>query len=482
MSEVLIIGGGVSGITAGICALKAGHRVTVCEKNPVSGGNLTAWKRQGYTIDNCIHWLTGTNKACSMYGMWELTGALGDDVEVIKPGLLYTVEHEGESLSLLRDLDAVVARMFELSPEDKKEIKDFYKVVTAICGVLGISGVNKDQKLPYIKLLPYVPAFLKYYNHSTGEIAARFKHPLLRKYFTYLMGTEFSAFDFAFVTATFVGDNADLPRGMSLAMAQRMEERFLSLGGRLLLKKKAERINLEGGHAVSVSFADGEEISADYFITAVDPEVTFGKLLDVPVPKDLKKQIDNPLYRRFSSYHIQYGLDMERAPFEENLFIDVPDEYRAVVGNHRIMLREFSLEPEFAPQGKSTIQVMIYCYEEGAERFVKLAEDKAAYKERKEKLERVVREIVVKRFPEFEDRLTLLDMWTPATFERFTGAKNGAYMSFINPKKTAPTDLKYTLDGVDNVILASQWQISPGGLPNAAAAGIKAARIIPKEV
>ena len=57
--KVAIIGGGVAGLTAGIYLQKDGFNVEIFEKCGVVGGNLTGWKRNGYQIDNCIHWLTG---------------------------------------------------------------------------------------------------------------------------------------------------------------------------------------------------------------------------------------------------------------------------------------------------------------------------------------------------------------------------------------------------------------------------------------
>ena len=77
MANILIIGGGVSGLSAGIYAQMHGHHAIVCEQHFIPGGNLTGWDRGGYHIDNCIHWLTGTNPSSPLYPMWEDLGALG---------------------------------------------------------------------------------------------------------------------------------------------------------------------------------------------------------------------------------------------------------------------------------------------------------------------------------------------------------------------------------------------------------------------
>ena len=61
MSKIVIIGGGVAGLTAGICARLNGYDAVIFEKHRIAGGNLTGWDRGGFHIDNCVHWLTGTN-------------------------------------------------------------------------------------------------------------------------------------------------------------------------------------------------------------------------------------------------------------------------------------------------------------------------------------------------------------------------------------------------------------------------------------
>ena len=79
MAGIVIIGGGVTGLSAGIHLLadsEQAHRVTVCERHTVPGGNLTGWVRGGCYIDNCVHWLVGTNPATALYREWVKLGAL----------------------------------------------------------------------------------------------------------------------------------------------------------------------------------------------------------------------------------------------------------------------------------------------------------------------------------------------------------------------------------------------------------------------
>jgi phytoene dehydrogenase-like protein len=61
MSErrIVIIEAGIAGPAAGRYARTNGYRTHIVEMHDKPSGLRTVWTRQGYTIDGCIHWLTG---------------------------------------------------------------------------------------------------------------------------------------------------------------------------------------------------------------------------------------------------------------------------------------------------------------------------------------------------------------------------------------------------------------------------------------
>ena len=68
-------------------------------------------------------------------------------------------------------------------------------------------------------------------------------------------------------------------------------------------------------------------------------------------------------------------------------------------------------------------------------------------------------------FPELKGKLAVLDVWTPATYKRYTGAETGSFMSFAFSGGAYPKKLGNRVKGVKNLILATQWLRPPGGLP-----------------
>lgn len=127
--KAVIVGGGISGLTAGIYSLKAGFETEIYEKNRIVGGECTGWDREGYHIDNCIHWLIGTKEGSSLNNIWKDVGALEDDVEIIQSDKMYTSELDGEKITLWKDLERTEKELIALSPEDEIEIKKLIKYV-----------------------------------------------------------------------------------------------------------------------------------------------------------------------------------------------------------------------------------------------------------------------------------------------------------------------------------------------------------------
>ena len=481
MANIAIVGGGVAGLSAGIYAQMNGHNATIYERHFKAGGNLTGWDRNGYHIDNCIHWLTGTNPLNEFYKMWEDLGALGN-VEVYQADTLYTFEKDGQSISLSNRIDKVKADMLRISPEDKGEILSFIRAVKALQYLNGFSGKDCDQKSTFMQKILSAPSLMKYSKLTTGDLAKRFKHPLLRGFIESFMTDYFSSLALIMVFATFCGENGGIPKGSSCAMAERMVERFLSLGGKLLLRKGVSEINVRGEEALSVTLEDGTVEKADYVILATDPAATFGKLLDKKLmPKALRKQYDDPRMIRFSSYHCAFSCDSAELPFHSDLVVEVPEKYRDELNTSYMMIREFSHEKSFSPEGKSLIQTMIYCVEDDACEFIELSRDKVAYKEKKSKIAEDIKDIITDKLPALREKLQCVDVWTPATYRRYVNSEMGSFMSFALPSGSMPKKISNSIKGLKNVVLATQWLQAPGGLPIAAMSGVDAIKTILKK-
>ena len=186
MKKVVIIGGGIAGLSAGIFAQKNGFESIILEKNRNLGGECTGWDRQGYHIDSCIHWLVGTKEGTPIRRLWETVGAL-DGIEIYHPESFLAFEHEGVTVHFYCDLGRLNSSWMEISPEDKDTIEEFCKDIKKLQSFefpIGkpVDMMNILEKFKYIASMKDVgPIMQKYGKISSQEYAKTFKHPALRE-------------------------------------------------------------------------------------------------------------------------------------------------------------------------------------------------------------------------------------------------------------------------------------------------------------
>jgi phytoene dehydrogenase-like protein len=489
MKKVIIIGAGIAGMTTGILLQKAGYQTEIFEKNAVAGGQCTGWKREGYFIDNCIHWMTGTKEGSDLYELWKEIGALGDEVELCEKKMFYSSKLNGQTLTFWRDADRTRKEMLALSPSDEKEINKLMDYVK----------LAEDMKVPVEK--PFdamnVWEFMKlgmsmkkmgkvmkeYGRKDIKEIALRFKHPLIQRAIMDYMPPGYLAYAFLVSYATVTSGNGDVPKGGSLEMAMRIARKYKETGGIIHTNTNVERIRLSGKIAEGILLQGGKEISADYVVCACDTNYTFHKLLpETYMPKLLKKQYDErKKYPVTSGFQVAYAVD---GVFPELTGTKVFSCREIEIGNHTVSamsINSYDYEPDFAPEGKTIIQTNFIQNEADYKYWDKIYSNKEKYAQKKNEIAQQAMERVIMEYPNLKGKIKILDVWTPMTYARYCNSFHGAYMSFITTKQAKSIITPGIIGGIDNVLLASQWLMGPGGLPAAAATGKFAAwRIIKK--
>lgn len=474
VKKVLIVGGGVAGLSAGIFAQKNGLESHIYEKHTVAGGNLTGWNRKGYHLDNCVHWLTGTNPKNGYYPLWEEIGAI-DDKSIYQPSLFFASELNGEQIVMSADVEETRRRMHEISPADAKETDKFIRAVKSFMkrdNILAEKDRVKGEKLSMLALLSYLKVSLQ-------DLADRFKHPLLKKLFTdYIMG-EYSSLALIAAYAAFAGGNGALPVGGSKAMADKIAARYTDMGGDLRLGTGVSAVIRSKRRIIGIVLEDGSRIFGDYVIFACDPSVTFS-MIEEKMPKGVAKNIGGKKMPVYSSMHCAYAVDSAKMPFEGNLIIQTESNDPLIPD--RLILREYSHESGFAPEGKNVLQVLIYIKDEQSEEWMRLrSEDRAAYRARKNELAAELERCIAARFPELDGKMSLLDFWTPATYKRYFDGHGGTWMGVLLPGRL-PLVKETRISGLKNAFLATQWVRAPGGLPNALTGGELAVKSMLKQI
>lgn len=480
VKTITIIGGGIAGLSAGIYAQKNGFESVILEKHSLAGGQCTGWNRQGYHIDGCIHWLSGTKADSDLNKLWHEVGAL-DGVEIIHPESFMCFEHNGQRAYIYRDLERLQQSWCELSPEDAAFIEEFCGDVRSLQSFSfpvdkpgDMMGLGEKIKM-MLSMKEAGRILGKYGKMTLTEFAERFTHPALREGFASMAPEQYNAAMIFFAIAAFTTDEASIPTGGSRALAQRMVERYRNLGGRLETGCEIASLEVNGRQVTGVADRKGRHWHSDYFIAACDAHFVYHDLLqgrhnDPAFEKRFKQPDTYPLA---SEILVAIGFNGRIDELSEPLpwSVNYPIEPICVNGREidRLTLKHFSHEPGFAPEGRTLLVYDINQFHDDYEAWA--AMDTATYKAEKQRIGEEVIAATETRFPVMRGRLSLLDVATPRTYERYCNAYRGAFMAFFPSVKIKMMDHSGRIKGLDNLVLSGQWLQPPGGLPIALTSG-----------
>lgn len=431
--KILIIGGGVAGLSAGSYARMNGYEATVLEQHAITGGLCAAWQRKGFLFDGCIHFLVGSSPCSPLHRLWAEVGA--GNLKYAHHDVNIQLEDDGRVLTLWANPQRLRQHLLELSPQDAAPIGAFCDAVAGYPDTGRLRGLPMEQFI------------------------AEFRDPFLRKALRSL-----GNLDFLMLTqAAYARRDAGFPLGGSLEFARSLERRFLALGGELRTGAKVTGILVDDGRAVGVRLNDGSEVHGDHVISTVGFHRTVYDLLEGRYVDDTITALGQRARMYPSSVQVSLGFDCDLSgePHEVMVFQDPPLPL-AGMDRTAVYLKHYGFDRVLCPPGKAMVTTVLigdYQY------WKRLREDPAAYRAEKEKVAQAFAQVVEQRFPQTRGRLRAADVATPLTYERYTGAWQGAYMGWQSTPEFPVRQVPTTLPGLKNFTLAGQWTYATGGLP-----------------
>ena len=483
--KILIIGGGVAGLSAGIYAKLNGFDAEIIEMHSITGGQCTAWDRKGYRFDYCLHWLVGTRKG-PFNDIWKETNVLNESVEIIDHEIHTKIfDDKGREFILYTDLNRWEEYLCKLAPEDTGSIKK-------MCGEMRKSAFLQPFSDPpglrnpiktitsMFGMLPIMFLFMKY-GRKSCEVYFRklgFKNETLRYFFEAIYGSrDFSALAFIMMFAWFNQKNAGYLLGGSLPMSRRMNDRFLQLGGKLTTRERVEKILVENNMAKGVRLADGKEIMADYVISAADGHSTIFEMLE---GKYLSRKISTA-YDKWDLFtpivQVSFGINkIIESDFPVGTYMIKDQMIGSTKTFHGYSIMNYCFDSTMAPEGKS---VMVMRFDSPWENWNNMNSDE--YKKEKEKIKVDAMAIMEKHYPGIGESIEITDVATPLTDVNYTGVWKGSYEGFMPSSKNLMDNISPVLPGLKKFYMAGQWLFPGGGLPPAGQSGKWAVQYICKE-
>ena len=477
--NIIIIGAGISGLSAGCYALMNGYSTSIFEMNKIPGGLCAAWERKGFTFDISMHMLTASVSG-PIHRMWKELGVAGK-FKFYFHNHIAQIEGMGRKLNFSTSRKQLEDEMLAISPEDAKLIKEFISIIFGPDMMKASSMKPTELKNLFDKLkvipfiLPLIRFFYRYNGVTVQQFAARFKNPFLReavRFFIDAPGWPMPQFPMM-VMAGFVKGGvveAGTPLGGSQQVAFHIEDFYKQLGGKTHYKSRVTDLIIENDRVAGIKLKDGSEHRSDRVIWAGDGHTL---IFDILGGKYINEKIRN-MYENWipvkPMVHVMIGVNRDLSE-EPHRIIYEPEEPVTIAGQeHKWMtVIHHCFDKSMSPAGKSAIEVWFateYTYWE------ELATDRKKYNAEKQRIADYTIRQLEKRWPGFSSQVEVIDVPTPVTYMRYTGnwkgSPDGWYLTLDNINDMEPIR---ELPGLGGLNMVGQWTTTFSGTVLAALSG-----------
>ncbi len=478
--KVIIIGGGPAGLAAGLYCRKAGLDPVVLEKHTLPGGLCTNWKRNGYSIDGCVHFIMGSGVGSPFHEMWKELGVF----EEINPEKDFVYHNDffhfrfadGKEVTISSDLEKIENDLGKQFPEDIKQIKAFTDGVRSLRGFtppLDLLKGGKNLWHAFKQSFRYIFAIYKWKNITIEQFSSKFKSRELRDAFVRLWYPDYNMLYILLILDWLNRGLAGYPIVTSLGFSKVLEKKLLERGGEIRYNSRVKKIIFDNGRAAGVILDSNENIFGDYIINTASSPWSMNMMLPGINIGKTDYTITPPLV------HISYGTSYDFSGYESSacgLQLELNPPIK-MAGEDRVFLliHIYNFTPNLAPEGKTLVKIM---FPSDYEYWNKLKQlDDSAYKDEKEKCSAAVLNAMERYFPGFSRTIDMTDIATPVTFYRYTENQNGSLIAWGAVPAT-PMMLPKTIKGVSNLVLAGHWVMPGGGVPQAAMSARQAVQLI----
>ena len=485
---VVVIGGGLGGLSAAAHLARNGFPVTLVEQHEIPGGYATTFDRAGgkFTFDVSLH-ATMSAKG-GLRESLEGAGVL-DKVETVElPELCRIITPDYELIWPQQNPEAIIKQLSDLFPDQAQGIQGFFD---EILGVLdeAIKPFNSDSWIDKL-LFPITRRKMwSIRNKTLSEVLDPYvKDPKLRSllsvYWPYygLPPSKLSGFYYAIATAAYIRFGGFYIKRRSQDLSYALMDAIEAKGGQVMLETEAEKIVMKDGAITGVTLASGKHLKARAVISNASVPVTMKMLPQNTEPakfnskaREYLKKLDT--YRpSLSSFVVWLGLNQEvhRKVKDYEIWIDRDyDPEKAYQGclacdpNKAGLLVTLydNAYKGYSKPGTSTVILMILSGYEPWKRFEAdyFAGRKDAYHREKERIAKaLVKEAEKWVITGLSSMIEVMEAATPLTNIHYTGNPEGAIYGYQQSMDNAYMTRLEQRTPFKGLYLASAWT-KPGG-------------------
>jgi len=438
--EVVVVGGGIGGLTVAALLAQRGVKVCLLEREPRVGGCAASFEKFGYSFEQGDGLYTGWRSNEIHHRVFSELPVDPPEVRLLEPG--YVVRLPGQSeIALAGNSEEFEESLRGSFPECAGKAVDFYRKIAPLSAALRrtlqkapdfLSASKSRRAYVLLKEGRIATEILKAGEQPTvqhlHETSARFQRFIDVQLQMLAQGTSAEvSFLHAALALSAPREGMFAIRGGASALANRLAESITRSGGRIRLDMPVLRLSYDStGAARGVDLLSGETVTASRGVVSnLTVWDTYGKLIGLNrTPNGIRKQLNG--LRSWGAYLLYLGIDEGVAA--------------SLASEHLLTLRDWQQNQDYdpetsqllfaaapswdrrAPEGKRAVTVHAFT---DVDQWFTFHKDETDLEERDQQMLELCWGRLHSAMPELGSSVEVVDTATPRTFYDLTRRKLG---------------------------------------------------------
>lgn len=456
--NIVIIGAGIGGLSAGILLSLFNFRVTIIEKNPVPGGLMRSYRRAGFDCPVGVHYVGALGKNEPLGRMFHTLGISVDALftPMGQEGVIDRYLFDDLIFDLPSSISALEQNLNHTFPREKSAIHIIMRNLQEISQRMMQSAFFLTQGDPFQNMDDYLPmGELLDTLHISAGLRAVLAVPCN------LIGVPLNDCPVIFhhmVLASYLFSSWKLKEDGS-KMTDVFVQRFQETGGSLILNNGVKKIMLSEGKVTAVTLESGDILSADAIIAAIHPKILL-KLLNENELRDSFRRRILGMKETEGVIGVQVKVNAAAHPeINHNIYRLHRDENGMIHDGVFYQIRS-SASPDF--NLLSMITKSIYRDWSRWENTVSGHRDKD-YTDKKMTIAGNLLKQAEEIFGSLRDA-SIIDVYTPLTIRDYVNAPEGACYGIMRSSRQLLKAISLNNIPISGLCLAGQNALAPGVL------------------
>ncbi|MEI7694302.1 MAG: FAD-dependent oxidoreductase [Chlorobium sp.] len=445
LTDVIVIGSGIGGLTAAALLQERGISTKVFEKNRYPGGSCSSFQRNGYRFDAgaSVFYGFGKNGTSGTLNLHtRIFRKLGVEVRTIAdPVQIHYHLPNGFNVAACYDRLAFLGALAARFPHEAEGIKKFYRELDEVYEILSsmpagsLEDVNHLLAVGTSSPLKTVALALKTFR-SMGKTARRSLHDEELLHFIDIEAYSWALQDADSTPLVNAGicladrhfGGIHYPVGGSGAIPAALCTGIEKFGGSLHYQSEVTEILVTNGEAHGVRLADGTEHHAKVVISNATLWDTFNRLVT-----DTRYRVDEKRFLKAPSwFQLFLGVDARVIPPGFDVHHILVDDWKSYgkLGGTIYFSAPTILDPSLAPAGKHVVHAFVT---DEVEQWKEYERGSEAYQSAREQVAAAIISRTERILPGLSKAIELKVLATPLTHERYLNRRDGSYGPLLKP-------------------------------------------------